>query len=395
MFNSIAGTKKIVIFAISLIAFCCQETTTFSQSVVTQTGVTRVVVDAGHGGLESGAIGAISREKNINLAIALLVGQFIKDSCPGVDVIYTRTTDVFVPLDQRSAIANKSGADLFISIHTNSVLDRNKQATGTETFVMGLNKTGSNMEVAMRENSVITYEEDYTSKYEGYDPKSPESYIIFSLLQNAYLEQSLQMAARIQEEFGSYPIKNNRGVKQDGFLVLWRTAMPSVLIEIGFITNPQEEKLLNSKKGQFDIAHAIFRAFKSYKDYYEKDKQLIAHKPSTEEIKSDPKDTEFKKPASPATNTSTTKSKENEIQKNRHYRIQIKASSNKLPVNAPEFADYDDIVCIPFNTIFKYTVGNFTTFEDASKYCNDVVRKKVADAFVICLENGKIVPMKK
>ncbi|MDR0692659.1 MAG: N-acetylmuramoyl-L-alanine amidase [Prevotellaceae bacterium] len=374
MFKSIVDIKKVIIFASSLVAFCCYTVTIFSQSVVTQTGVTRVVVDAGHGGLDAGAVGKFSKEKDLNLDVALLAGKFIQDSCPGVEVIYTRKTDIFIPLNERSAIANKHDAHLFISIHANSIdanASRKKAVKGSETYVMGLDKSGSNMEVAMRENAVITYEDNYASKYEGYDPRSPESFIIFSLLQNAHLEQSLQMAARVQEEFGDRPIPN-RGVKQAGFLVLWRTAMPSVLVEMGYISNEQEEKILNNKETKTAIAHAIFRAFKSYKNYYDRDLNLAQY--------SNKKSQEVKKDEIPLT---------------LHYRIQIKASSKKIPLDAPEFTGYEDVQCIPFSAIYKYTVGNFTTFEAATRYCEDIIRPKIADAFVVCVEKGKIVPMKK
>jgi N-acetylmuramoyl-L-alanine amidase len=333
-----------------------------------------VVVDAGHGGLDAGAVGKFSKEKDLNLDVALLLGRFIQDSCPGAEVIYTRKTDVFIPLNERSAIANKHNAHLFISIHANSIdasTSRKKTVKGSETYVMGLDKSGSNMEVAMRENAVITYEDNYASKYEGYDPRSPESFIIFSLLQNAHLEQSLQMAARVQEEFGDRPIPN-RGVKQAGFLVLWRTAMPSILVEMGYISNEQEEKVLNKKETKTAIAHAIFRAFKSYKNYYDRELKLVQH--------------DNKKPqASP----------KNEIPPTLHYRVQIKASAKKIPLDAPEFKGHEEVRCIPFSAIYKYTVGNFTTFEAATRYCEEVIRPKIADAFVVCVENGKIVPIKK
>ena len=275
MFKVIVISKNLLTFVALLITCCCLNSTVHSQSVVTQTGVTRVVVDAGHGGPEPGAVGKNSREKDLNLAVALLAGKMISDSFPSVQVIYTRKTDITVPLHERANIANKSNADLFISIHTNSV--KNRAAKGSETFVMGTAKSAENMEVAKRENAVIIYEEDYTSKYEGYDPNSPESFIIFSLMQNTYLDQSLQMAALVQEEFGTSPITVNRGVKQAGFLVLYLTAMPSILIETGFISNPEDEKVLMSKEGQMKMAHSIFRAFKRYKAYYDRQAELAGN----------------------------------------------------------------------------------------------------------------------
>ncbi len=370
MFIAIANSKNVLTFAFLLIAFCCFYNTAYSQSVVTQAGVTRVVVDAGHGGLDPGAIGRISQEKNINLAVALLLGKMITDSLPGVEVIYTRKTDIFVPLDKRSDIANKSKAQLFISIHTNSVSRKNTAPNGTETFVMGPAKSGANMEVAKRENAVITYEDDYTSKYEGYDPRSPESVIMFSMLQNAYLDQSLHLADRIQKAFGNAPLKTNRGVKQDLFLVLWRTAMPSVLVELGFITNPADEKILSSKQGQAKMAQAIFTAFKSYKTHYERLDQLSKiEQPDKTDNAANPSQTS--------------------------YHVQIKASISRISTKSAIFSGFQDINCFSHNNIYKYTVGKFNSLDEAQEYCTKVVRKKAKDAFVICVENGKVVPLKK
>jgi N-acetylmuramoyl-L-alanine amidase len=336
-----------------------------------------VVVDAGHGGLEPGAVRGKSREKDLNLAVALLVGKMITDSLPSVEVIYTRKTDISVPLHERSNIANKHNADLFISIHSNSA--RNTAAKGSETFVMGIAQSAENMEVAKRENAVITYEDDYTSKYEGYDPNSPESFIIFSLMQHAYLDQSLQLAALVQEELGTYPIKVNRGVKQAGFLVLWRTAMPSILVEMGFISNPEEEKILASKDGQARIAKSIFNAFKNYKSYYDRLAELTNNAVAVQKIEAE----KIALAAEPKKDSDTT------------YRVQIKASKTKVPLNAAAFKPFNDVMVIHSNNLYKYTAGNFAGLEEAQKYCNEVVRKKIKDAFVICVENEKIVPLKK
>lgn len=231
-----------------------------------------IVLDAGHGGKDPGAIGTNKNmEKNVALAIALEVGKMIKENYPDVKVVYSRTKDVFVELTQRAAIANKNNADLFICIHCNAMPKGDTSTEGTETFCMGLHKTAGNLQVAMRENSVILQEENYQQKYEGFNPNSPESYIMFSLYQNAYLEQSLDLASKVQEKFTSRG-RADRGVKQAGFLVLWKTAMPSVLIETGFITTPKEEKFLASEDGQQTIAESIFSAFKEYKTELESEK---------------------------------------------------------------------------------------------------------------------------
>ncbi|MDR2563730.1 MAG: N-acetylmuramoyl-L-alanine amidase [Prevotellaceae bacterium] len=228
------------------------------------TGLHTVVIDAGHGGKDPGAVGRMSYEKNIVLSVALRLGAMIETWFPDVKVIYTRNRDYFVPLAERSDIANQAKADLFISIHANSV-ENNRTAIGCETYIMGLHRTQENLEIAMRENSVISMETDQ-SAYEGFDPSSLESYIVFQLMQNAYLEQSLKMADYIQDEFlKDSPVRMNRGIKQAGFVVLYRTAAPSVLVELGFISNIVEEKTLMNPDNQQQMAECIFRAFKRYK----------------------------------------------------------------------------------------------------------------------------------
>jgi N-acetylmuramoyl-L-alanine amidase len=222
-----------------------------------------VVIDAGHGGKDTGTLGKKSKEKDVALKIALKLGAYIEKNIPGVKVIYTRKDDRFLELEDRAAIANKAKADLFICIHANS--NHNAKAFGTETFVMGLHKDESNLEVAMRENSVILQEADYQEKYEGFDPKSTESYILMSLSQSAYQQNSIIFAQKVEQQFKGKIGRNSRGVKQAGFVVLWRTAMPSVLVETGFLSNGNEEHFLLSDDGQDLIASGIYRAFKDYK----------------------------------------------------------------------------------------------------------------------------------
>lgn len=225
-----------------------------------------VVIDAGHGGRDAGAVGCISKEKNINLKVALALGSLIKKNCPEVKVIYTRSTDTFVELSRRASIANKAKADLFISIHTNSTAAGRKgtAAQGTETYTLGMHRAADNLAVAKRENSVITLEADYKRKYEGFDPGSSESYIIFELMQDQYMAFSVDLASRIQREFASTAKRINKGVHQAGFLVLREVSMPSVLIELGFINNRKEEKFLASEWGQNQLAQSIFNAFRAY-----------------------------------------------------------------------------------------------------------------------------------
>ena len=239
----------------------------FNTSGIRQYKVRKVVIDAGHGGKDPGTHGRFSNEKDVTLAIALELGRTINKYLEDVEVIYTRTTDKFIPLDQRAEIANKNDADLFISIHANAL--HSHSVYGTETYVMGPHTFEGNLEVAKRENSAILMEENYEERYEGFNPSSPESHILFSLYQNAYQQSSLRLAEKIEAQFEQRVGRRSRGVRQAGFWVLWRTGMPSVLVEVGYLTNPEEEKFLNSELGQVYLASGIFRAFRDYKQEIE------------------------------------------------------------------------------------------------------------------------------
>jgi len=223
-----------------------------------------VVIDAGHGGHDPGAIGKITKEKHINLKVALKVGNLIKSNCKDVKVIYTRNRDVFIPLDRRAEIANNAKADLFISIHTNA-LAKNRTMKGASTYTLGLAKSDANLEVAKRENAVILYESDYQTRYAGFNPNSAESYIIFEFMQDKYMEQSVHLASQMQKQFRQTCRRTDRGVHQAGFLVLKASAMPSILIELGFISTPEEERFLYSETGSSTMAQGIYRAFLNYK----------------------------------------------------------------------------------------------------------------------------------
>lgn len=233
-----------------------------------------VVIDAGHGGYQPGTIGKYTKEKDITLQVALKVGAFIEQNLPDVKVLYTRKKDVFVGLAERAQVAIDNDADAFISIHVNSLPEttpesRKEMIHGTETYVMGLHKSEANFEVAKRENSVILLEDNYKEKYAGFDPGSPESYILFSLNQSASQDASLLLASKVEDQFRTRAGRRSHGVKQAGFVVLWRTTMPSVLVEIGYLSNAKEEKELNDDKIQDYIASAIYRAFKEYKNQVE------------------------------------------------------------------------------------------------------------------------------
>jgi N-acetylmuramoyl-L-alanine amidase len=225
-----------------------------------------VVIDPGHGGRDVGAVGRISQEKNINLKVALALGNLIKKNYPGIKVVYTRNKDTFVELGRRAQIANKANADLFISIHTNSTAAGRKGTTaqGTETYTLGMHRAADNLAVAKRENSVITLEQNYKQTYENFNPNSSESYIIFEFMQDQYMASSVDFARLIQKQFATTAKRVNKGVHQAGFLVLREVSMPSVLIELGFINNRKEEKYLASEWGQKQLAKSIYNAFQAY-----------------------------------------------------------------------------------------------------------------------------------
>lgn len=251
--------KRFLTIIFSILFFCIQ-TLAFT-----------VVIDPGHGGRDVGALGRVSKEKDINLKVALALGDLIKKNYPGIKVVYTRSKDTFVELGRRAAIANTAKADLFISIHTNSTAAGRKGTTaqGTETFTLGMHRAADNLAVAKRENSVITLETNYEQTYEGFDPSSSESYIIFELMQDQYMASSVDFASMVQKQFATTAKRVNKGVHQAGFLVLREVSMPSVLIELGFINNRQEEKFLASEWGQKQLAKSIYNAFQAY---YKKNK---------------------------------------------------------------------------------------------------------------------------
>ena len=347
-----------------------------------------VVIDAGHGGHDPGAIGKISKEKNIH--------------CDDVKVIYTRSKDVFIPLDRRAEIANNAKADLFISIHTNA-LANNRTAKGASTWTLGLAKSDANLEVAKRENSVILYESDYKTRYAGFNPNSAESYIIFEFMQDKYMEQSVHLASLMQKQFRQTCRRADRGVHQAGFLVLKASAMPSILIELGFISTPEEERYLNSEEGAGTMAKGIYRAFLNYKREHElrltgvsktivpteqeednapaiaqKDTESVNTAPQQEKLLAEAK-TAPKRPivVESATNDS-------EIT----FKIQILTSSKPLAKNDKRLKGLKEVDYYKEGGIYKYTYG-------ASSDYNKVLRTKrtitaqFKDAFIIAFRNGE------
>jgi N-acetylmuramoyl-L-alanine amidase len=276
----------------------------------------------------------------------------------------TRDKDFFVELERRAQIANNAKADLFISIHANS----NPKPTpyGTETYAMGLHKSKQNLAVAQKENSVILQEVNYQKRYNGFNPNSPEAYIIFTMFQNVYLDRSLKLANLVEKNFASIAHRSDRGVKQAGFWVLWRTAMPSILIETGFVSNPAEGKYLASEKGQDQLAYAIFKAFQSYKDDFES--QL-------------PQDTEKETPSA--------------VNKDLVYKVQIASSKQKIdPLKNTEFKNLSDVDFFESNGWYKYTTGRFYQFDEANTAFQEI-KKQYKDAFLVAFYKGKKISVKK
>lgn len=350
--------------------------------------VQRVVIDAGHGGHDPGAVGKYSKEKDITLSIALKTGNLIKEHLKDVEVIYTRKTDVFVELHRRARIANEAKADLFISIHCNA----NKSTTpyGSETYVMGLHRSDANLAVAQLENASILLEDDYHVQYEGFDPRSPEGYIFFSMLQNAFLDQGLDLASRVQGHFRDHVKLYDRGVKQAGFLVLYKTTMPSVLIEAGFISNANEEKLLASEGGQNKIAQAIFRAVKDYKHAVEKIPPARYDETASAEGSAEPADSSGGSSDGGASSSTTGQATDQATSTGLPvFKVQFMITKTEKRLTSPEFNGIKEVGCYYHQGMYKYTAGNERTPEDAMKIKKELDKKGYRDSFVIAFINGE------
>ena len=345
-----------------------------SSGVFAQRGVkiSTVVIDAGHGGKDPGASGKHSKEKNITLAIALKLGHYIHEYMPGVKVIYTRKTDRFIPLYKRAEIANKNHADLFISIHCNS--STSPRPYGAETFVLGLHKNKANLEIAQKENAAIRYE-DNPKKYNGFN-NSPESYISLSLFQSPYLKESLDFANKIEQQFKTRAGRKARGVFQAGFLVLWQTTMPSVLVETGFLSNPKEEAFLLSKTGQTYIASAIYRAFRAYKIEFEKENAIVKINHTT--IHKQPVPVKKKKAKLLV-----------------DYRVQFYISTHLVRNAGTRFKSIPDVSYYKQKGIYKYTSGHFSKFSRVVLHQSFVRSKGYRDAFVVAFYQNRRISLSK
>jgi N-acetylmuramoyl-L-alanine amidase len=350
--------------------------------------VKTVVIDPGHGGKDPGCHGAFAHEADICLAIALKLGSLIEKHYTDVKVVYTRKTDVFVELHNRAKIANDNNADLFICIHVNAGGDG--KAYGTETWVMGLHKTETNLAVAKRENSVIEYEDDYEKQYDGFDPNTPEGSILFSLYQSAYMNQSISFASKVQDEAKTHAKRNDRGVRQAGFLVLVYTAMPAVLIETGFATNPSEEKFLASTEGEIRMSESIFQAFAKYKKEVEGDKYQGMSKtyyPSTgEEFKDDQKEEK-----TDDNNHQSTENKEEVNTNELVYKVQFLSSKTKLDLGSSTFKSINEVSFVYENGWYKYMSGNTNLFSFAKTIKSDLVSLGYKDAFIVSFKGDQKV----
>lgn len=336
-----------------------------------------LVIDAGHGGKDVGAIGDYAKEKDINLGVAKRFGDLVKKHCKNVKVVYTRDGDYFVSLQERANIANRAKGDLFVSIHTNSVDKKSPtrfSVSGSETYTLGLHRSDENLDVAKRENSVIELEDDYSTKYQGFDPNSEESYIIFELNQSKHLEQSVNFASYVQREFKKCG-QVDKGVRQAGFWVLAKTGMPAVLVELDFICNPKRENFLASDDGQDKLANSIFNAFCQYKtsyDYYKGGKT----RPTVEKRKQDNSQRS-------EVGTTVTADK-NKVE----YRIQFMSSGKKLPKNARLFKGLEDVDYYEDGGLYKYTTTRTSDKQQALRTLSKV-QEQFEDAFIVEFKNGK------
>ena len=390
--------------------------------VLTATGANRrftLVIDPGHGGHDAGALGAISKEKNINLSVALQFGKYVERNMPDVRVIYTRKTDVFIPLKERANIANRANADLFISVHTNA-LPAGKIARGFETYTLGMHRAKDNLDVAMRENSVISMEKDYQQRYQGFDPRSSESYIIFEFIQGKNMERSVDLARMIQRGVCDGANRPDKGVHQAGFLVLRETSMPGCLIELGFITTPDEERLLNNDSRVDDIARGIYEAFAKYKNKYDKSVS-VPYRASDSEDVNIPKIVPDQEPApktrvvtrgkQPKREEATPEQPKREVKKQEPkkdvkkqepkkevkkaeiadapvFKLQIFVGSRNLRKGDAHFKGETDYDSFQEGNLVKYTLGASTNYNEIYRLRKEKL-DKFPEAFIIAFKNGQ------
>lgn len=355
-----------------------------------------VVIDAGHGGHDPGAIGKRGKEKNINLSVALKLGKLIQNNHSDTKVVYTRNSDVFVPLHRRAEIANEAKADLFISIHTNSIASRSSRVSGTETYTLGLHRTQENLEVAQKENAVILIEDDYQKQYAGFNPNSSESYIIFEFLQDKNMAQSVNFAQLIQQQFRHKARRIDKGVHQAGFLVLRETSMPSVLIELGYITNPNEEAYLLSSNGSSMLAQSIYQAFVNYKANKKTSSPGVLTSSQPVEVEEDivieeptAADTQPVQTAQTAQPKEISQGSKSNTSSKPVFKIQILTSDKVLPKNSRQFKGLSPVDRYKEKGIYKYTYGESTDYNKIVRLKRSKVDAKFKDAFIIAFKDGE------
>ena len=368
-----------------------------------------LVIDPGHGGHDAGARGAISMEKNINLTVALRFGKYVEQNMPEVRVIYTRKQDVFIPLHERANIANRANADLFISVHTNA-LPAGKVARGFETYTLGMHRAKDNLDVAMRENSVISMEKGFEQTYEGFDPKSSESYIIFEFIQGKNMERSVDLARMIQRSVCDSGCRPDKGVHQAGFLVLRETSMPSCLIELGFITTPDEERLLNDNAKVDDIAKGIYEAFAKYKNKYDRSVSVPYRAANRQEstlpkivpdsYKEEAEKKRVKK-QEPVRRTRASKTDDSDrkadtvASQSRNapkdapvFKLQIFVGNRNLRKGDAHFKGETEFDSFQEGNLVKYTLGASTNYNEIYRLRKEKM-EKFPEAFIIAFKNGK------
>ena len=388
--------KKIVLAVLFLI--------TQGLVVAAQNKKFTLVIDAGHGGHDAGALGASSKEKNINLNVALAFGNYVERNCPDVKVVYTRKTDVFVTLHERANIANRHKADLFVSIHTNA-LPAGKQARGLETYTLGMNRANENFDVAKRENAVILYEKDYEQHYEGFDPNSSESYIMFEFMQDKNMAQSVDLAKMVQKRACSSANRQNKGVKQAGFLVLRETSMPSCLIELGFITTPQEEQQLNTRECIDALGYGIFQAFLDYRNKYDKTIIVPFEAPERQVMENQAQERVQKESEGGKTQTAeqekdnvprSESKKVNEVPEQKPatdseapiFKIQVLTSTTLIRQGDKRLKGLDGVDYYKDGGIYKYTIGASANYNEIYRLRKTMVGK-FPQAFIIAFKGGQ------
>lgn len=363
-----------------------------------------VVLDAGHGGHDPGNIGNGYLEKDIALAIVLKVGEELEKQ-PGIKVVYTRDDDTFIDLFVRGKIANEANADLFVSVHCNA---HSSDAYGTETYVLGLHANQQNFEVAKKENSVIYLEDDYEQRYAEYDINSPESVIGLTIMQEEFLDQSIQLGKKLQDNFTKKLSRKDRKVKQAGFIVLHQTFMPSVLVEAGFLTNKNEGSYLNSKKGQNDMAQAIADAILAYKAEVGsgvgpsvettkvEDTKVAVDVPEVNDQQDAPNNKEIQEETQTTADTGTVKEDVATASKSSVvFKVQLMASGKNIPLKSENFNGLDELSKEPYKNLFRYLYGNANTLEEAKRLKAKADGKGYTTSYIVAYKDGNRVPLSK